>query len=105
MLNSFISDIKAVNADSQAIVGYNGEGPFTIENNYLEAAGENVMFGGSDPAVTNLVPSDIVLRRNHLYKPLEWRNAILARASEPARHQREAAAPSPRALTTSGSSR
>ena len=36
------------------------------------------MFGGADPAVTNLVPSDIVLRRNHLFKPLAWRNPILA---------------------------
>ena len=52
VLNSYISDIKAVNADSQAINGYNGAGPFTIENNYLEAAGENVLFGGADPAVT-----------------------------------------------------
>ena len=77
VVNSYISDIKAINADSQAINGYNGAGPFTIENNYLEAAGENVLFGGADPAVTNLVPSDIVLRRNHLFKPLEWRNAIL----------------------------
>ena len=75
MLNSYISDIKAVNADSQAINGYNGAGPFTIENNYLEGAGENVLFGGADPAVTNLVPSNIVLRRNHLFKPLAWRNA------------------------------
>jgi hypothetical protein len=83
VLNSFISDIKAVNADSQAIAGYNGAGPFTLENNYLEAAGENVMFGGADPAVTNLVPSDIVLRRNHLYKPLAWRNAILAAPASP----------------------
>ena len=72
-----------MNADSQAINGYNGAGPFTIENNYLEAAGENVLFGGADPAVTNLVPSDIVLRRNHLFKPLEWRNAILAAPASP----------------------
>ena len=77
VLNSYVSDVKAVNADSQAINSYNGAGPFTIENNYLEAAGENVLFGGADPAVANLVPSDIVLRRNHLFKPLEWRNAIL----------------------------
>jgi hypothetical protein len=35
------------------------------------------MFGGADPAVANLVPSDIVLRRNHLFKPLAWRNPIL----------------------------
>jgi hypothetical protein len=78
VLNSYISDIKAVGADSQAILGYNGAGPFTIENNYLEGAGENVMFGGAAPAVTNLVPSDIVLRGNHLFKPMSWRNAILA---------------------------
>lgn len=83
VLNSYISDIKAVNADSQAITGYNGAGPFTIENNYLEAAGENVLFGGADPAVANLVPSDIVMRRNHLFKPLAWRNAILAAPANP----------------------
>ena len=78
VLNSYISDIKAIRTDSQAINSYNGAGPFTIENNYIEGACENVMFGGSDPAVTNLVPSDIVFRRNHLFKPLAWRNAILA---------------------------
>ncbi len=105
ILNSYVSDIKAINADSQAINGYNGAGPFTIENNYLEAAGENVLFGGADPAVANLVPSDIVLRRNHLFKPLEWRNAILA-APRQRRAQRPAAAARwPRARTTSESSR
>jgi hypothetical protein len=78
VLNSYISDIKAIRTDSQAINGYNGAGPFTIENNYIEGASENVMFGGADPAVSNLTPSDIVLRRNHLFKPLAWRNAILA---------------------------
>src|SRR5262245_21815248 len=38
--NSYVSDIKAVGFDSQAIGGWNGPGPFTIVNNYLEAAGE-----------------------------------------------------------------
>jgi hypothetical protein len=78
VLNSYISDIKAIRTDSQAINGYNGAGPITIQNNYIEGASENVMFGGADPAVTNLVPSDIVLRRNHLFKPFAWRNPILA---------------------------
>ena len=32
------------------------------------------MFGGEDPSIQNLVPSDIVFRRNHFYKPLEWLN-------------------------------
>src|SRR4051812_13838400 len=57
---SYISDIKAAGQDTQAIAGWNGPGPFSIANNYLEAAGENVMFGGGDPAIPNLVPSDIV---------------------------------------------
>ena len=42
-----------------------GPGPFKIENNYLEAAGENVMFGGADPSIHGLVPSDIEIVRNH----------------------------------------
>jgi hypothetical protein len=71
--NSDIRGIKARGQDSQAICGWNGPGPFIIENNYLEAAGENVMFGGADPAVPNLVPSDIVFRGNYVTKPLEWR--------------------------------
>ena len=83
ILNSYISDIKAVNADSQAIAGYNGAGPFRIINNYLEGAGENIIFGGSDPAVLNLVPSNIEIKRNHLFKPLSWRNDILAPPASP----------------------
>jgi hypothetical protein len=73
VLNSHISDIKAADADSQAIAGWNGPGPFEIINNYLEASAENVMFGGADPKIPNLVPSDITIRRNHLRKPLIWR--------------------------------
>lgn len=73
VLNSYISDIKAVGIDTQALCGWNGSGPFVIENNYLEAAGENVMFGGADPSIANLVPSDITVRRNVLSKPLAWR--------------------------------
>jgi hypothetical protein len=70
---SYIVDVKDAGADSQAICGWNGPGPFTITNNYLEAAGENVLFGGADPAVPNLVPSDITISGNHLSKPTAWR--------------------------------
>ena len=73
IINSYISEIKAIGMDSQAIGGWNGPGPYQISNNYLEAAGENVMFGGADPAIPNLVPSDITFTRNHLFKPLTWR--------------------------------
>jgi Right handed beta helix region len=72
--NSYISDIKAVGQDTQAIAGWNGPGPYTIENNYLEGAGENFILGGSDPPIAGLVTEDVVFRRNHLAKPLAWRS-------------------------------
>lgn len=73
VIDSYLSDFKEVGADSQAIAGWAGPGPFKITNNYLEAAGENVMFGGSDPPIANLVPSDIEIRNNHFSKPLSWK--------------------------------
>ena len=73
VIDSYFSDFKEVGADSQAIGGWNGPGPLKIANNYLEAAGENIMFGGADPKIQDLVPSDIEIVRNHLTKPLRWR--------------------------------
>jgi hypothetical protein len=75
VVDSWLSDCHERGADSQAIMGWNGPGPFKIVNNYLEGAGENVMFGGADPAITDLVPSDIEIRRNHFFKPLGWQSA------------------------------
>jgi hypothetical protein len=73
IIDSHLADFKVVGADSQAICGWNGPGPFKIVNNYLEGAGENVMFGGGDPTIHGLVPSDIEIRRNHFAKPLSWK--------------------------------
>jgi len=72
--NSYIADIKGVAQDTQAIAGWNGPGPYTIENNYLEAAGENFILGGSDPPIPGLITQDVVFRRNHLAKPAAWRS-------------------------------
>jgi hypothetical protein len=44
-----------------------------ITNSYLEASGENLMFGGADPSVPNLVPADIVISHNLVSKRLAWR--------------------------------
>ena len=73
VIDSHVSEAHVVGHDSQAILGFNGPGPFKIVNNYLEGAGENIMFGGGDPSISGLVPSDIEIRRNHLFKPLRWR--------------------------------
>ena len=71
--NSDIRDIKDAGFDSQAIAGWNTPGPITITNNYLEAAGENIMFGGSDIKIPNAIPSDIIIDDNVLTKDPAWR--------------------------------
>ena len=81
--NSHVSGVKVVGQETHAVGGWNGPGPFLIENNYLEAAGINVMFGGAVPATPGLIPSDIVVRRNHLFKPLAWKQGDPAYAGTP----------------------
>jgi hypothetical protein len=73
VVSSWISDCHAKGFDSQAIAGWNGPGPYRIENNFLQGAGENVMFGGADPGIANLIPSDIIFRRNHVQKDPTWK--------------------------------
>jgi len=73
VIDSYVSDWKEVGADTQAIAGWTGLGPYKIVNNYLEGAGENVLFGGADAAIHNLTPSDIEIRNNLLFKPLTWK--------------------------------
>ena len=72
IVDSWLDECHEKGADSQAISGASGPGPYLIENNTLAGAGENVMFGGSDPRTPGLVPSDIVLRRNHIVTPPHW---------------------------------
>lgn len=77
VVDSFFSDFHCVSVtgsctDSQAIaggMGDNQDGPYKIFNNYLEASGENIIFGGG-PATTT--PADIEIRHNYLFKPLIW---------------------------------
>ncbi len=77
VVDSFFSDFHCVAktgtcVDSQAIAGGTGDlpmGPYKIVNNFLEAAGENIIFGGDRATAT---PADIEIRRNYLFKPLAW---------------------------------
>ncbi|MCC6772774.1 MAG: Ig-like domain-containing protein [Gemmatimonadaceae bacterium] len=71
--DSYIFDCHLKGFDSQAILGWNGPGPFRIVNNTLAGAGENIMFGGADPSIPNLIPSDIEIRRNYIYTPVSWK--------------------------------
>ena len=77
VVDSYFSDFHCVSVsgtctDSQAISGGAGDlpmGPFKIVNNFLEAAGENIIFGGAAATAT---PADIEIRHNHFFKPLIW---------------------------------
>lgn len=73
LTRSHIANIWTNGADSQAFCAWDGGGPFTITDNYLEAASENVMFGGADSAAPDRMPSDILVEGNHFSKQLEWK--------------------------------
>lgn len=70
--NSYIAEIHGVGFEAQALNAWNGPGPFHIINNYLNAAGENVMFGGADSASPELMPANLEVRRNYMFKPPSW---------------------------------
>jgi hypothetical protein len=73
VIDSHLSECHGKGQDTQAILGWNGPGPFKIVNNVLEGAGENVMFGGADPSISGLIPSDIEIRNNYFHKPASWK--------------------------------
>jgi Putative Ig domain len=77
VIDSYFSDFHCIArtgscTDAQAIgggIGSNLGSTYKIVDNFLEASGENILFGGSSASYT---PADIEIRRNHLFKPLIW---------------------------------
>ena len=78
LTRSYIANIWRSGQDSQAFCAWDGAGPYTIVDNYLEAASENVMFGGADSKSATRVPSDIRVEGNYFTKRLEWKGAGVA---------------------------
>ncbi len=78
VINSYLSGFNCIArsgkcTDAAAVGGGNGNDPtgtFKVFNNFLEASGENVIFGGSGATVN---PTDMEIRRNHLFKPMTWK--------------------------------
>jgi Right handed beta helix region len=79
IVNSTVTDCHDHDSDAQAIYGFNGPGPFRIENNYLTGSGEVLGFGGPTPAITNLVPADIEIRHNHITRPTSWQGVWMSK--------------------------
>src|SRR6266404_1853301 len=78
VVDSFFTDFHCVAVtgsctDAQVLAAGGGHlpsGPFKVVNNFLEAAGENILFGGGPATMT---PADIEIRGNHFFKPMIWR--------------------------------
>jgi len=73
VVQSYFTDWKRVGQDTQALLGWNTPGPFRIVDNLLEGAGENIMFGGADARIADVIPSDIEICGNTFVKPLRWK--------------------------------
>jgi len=77
VIDSYLSDfhceaITGPCTDSKAIGGGTSQfpgGPYKVRNNFLEAAGENMLQGGG---FAKFVPADYEVRFNHFFKPLTW---------------------------------
>jgi hypothetical protein len=77
IVDSYFSDFHCTSVtgsctDAHAVGGGAGnhqDGPYKIEDNFLEASGEAIMFGGAAATVT---PSDITISSNHFFKPWQW---------------------------------
>jgi hypothetical protein len=78
--NSYFQGFAFSQEETQAICGWTGSRNVQILNNKLEGGAENVMFGGADPVSADLVPSDIEIRGNWLYKPDEWQGQVTSKA-------------------------
>ena len=75
VIESIVSNIHdRLFSDSHAINGVVGLGPIKIVHNYIEGLGENVIFGGDDPHLTDVqaTTSNIEFRRNYVTKRQSW---------------------------------
>lgn len=78
VVDSFFTDfhctaVTGACTDAQVISDGGGRTPggqFKIENNFLEASGENILFGGGGASMT---AADIEIRRNYFFKPMIWK--------------------------------
>ena len=78
VVNSYINGLNCIArtgkcTDATGVGGGGNDDPiFTLKiyNNFIESAGENILFGGSGATIN---PTDIEIRRNHLFRPMIWK--------------------------------
>jgi len=88
VVNSYLSAFNCVArsgkcTDANAVGGGHSDEPlgtFKVYNNFLESSGENILFGG---AASSYYPTDIEIRRNHLFRPMIWKRGEPGYAPSP----------------------
>lgn len=73
--NCVFREIHEVGEDSQGILVNNSPGPILIEKCDIQAAGENILLGGSIAKIPGLQLGDLTCIDNTLTKPLEWKGS------------------------------
>ena len=77
VVDSYFNDfhctaISGTCSEAHAVHGGSGnyqDGTFKIEDNFLEASAQAILFGGAAATTT---PTDITIRFNHFFKPWQW---------------------------------
>lgn len=69
--HSWCDRMWEVGRDSQCVAAWDTPGPLRIENNYLEASGENVLLGGATPSC-GCITSDVTITGNTIEKAPAW---------------------------------
>lgn len=72
--DSIISGVKMPGTETHAFVTWTGNGPFEVDNNWLEGAGIPVFIGGGNVSPTTTLPSDGRVTKNIFNKPAAWFN-------------------------------
>jgi hypothetical protein len=78
VIDSYLNDLHCTSVvgictDAHAVAGGVGNfpgGPYKVVGNFLDASGENILIGGGAATTT---PTDLEIRRNHMFKPLIWK--------------------------------
>ena len=70
--NSWIDRMWEVDRDAQAVAAWDTPGPLRVENNYLEASGEDLLLGGSIPTC-GCAPTGVLVTRNYFTKNVAWK--------------------------------
>ncbi len=74
--NSYFEGFGFAGEETQGICGWTGTRNVKVLNNYVEGGAENIMFGGSDIASADLIPTDIEVRGNYLKKRDDWKGKV-----------------------------